>query len=186
MREPAHPPLPLVPRDGRNGGQAQQYARILSPDAVHALSSRGRHSVFTVLLRRCAAAAELAVGAGWHALLLSCVRSIAARGVMEVPFFHACMCLHRCAVHDSARARHCVDVLPSSEHCIGAAVPVLRHLVTYFVPHCTILKPLWFLWNIIFSIYYTRVQAQCDYSILGQPSFVLTLFFLKARNLIPH
>ena len=45
MNEPATPPLLLVPRDGGNGGQAQQYARILSPDAEHALSSRGHDSV---------------------------------------------------------------------------------------------------------------------------------------------
>jgi len=42
VREPANPPLLLVPRDGRTGGQAQLYARILSPEAEHALSSRGR------------------------------------------------------------------------------------------------------------------------------------------------
>jgi len=45
VREPANPPLLLVQRDGRNGGQAQQYARILPPDAEHALSSRGRDGV---------------------------------------------------------------------------------------------------------------------------------------------
>jgi len=45
VREPANPPLLLVLRDGRNGGQAQQYACIMSPDVEHALSSRSRHFV---------------------------------------------------------------------------------------------------------------------------------------------
>jgi len=93
-----------------------------------------------VLPRRCAEAVELAVGAEWHALLLSFAVSIATRGITEVHFFHVCTCLHRCAVHDSTRTRHYVDVLPSSKHCLGSAVPVLRHLVTYFVPHRTIFE----------------------------------------------
>jgi len=79
--------------------------------------------VSTVLPRQCAAAAELAVGAGWHALLLSRAGSIAARGVTEVPFFHACTCLHRCAVHDGARTRHCVDVLPAQSIAFALLSP---------------------------------------------------------------
>jgi len=38
-------PLCFCAEKGRNGGQAQQYARILSPDAEHALSLRGRGGV---------------------------------------------------------------------------------------------------------------------------------------------
>jgi len=32
-----------------------------------------------------------------------------------------------------------------------------------------IIEPIWFLWNIIFTSYYTRVRPQCDYTILGRP-----------------
>ena len=63
MREPPNSPLLLVLRDGRNGGQAQQYARILSPDAEHALSSRDRDGVDVAAATVCATV-ELAVGAG--------------------------------------------------------------------------------------------------------------------------
>ena len=45
--------------------------------------SRGTSGTRT---RGCAAATELAVGAGWHALLLSRAGSIAAHGVTEVPW----------------------------------------------------------------------------------------------------
>jgi len=31
-----------------------------------------------------------------------------------------------------------------------------------------IIEPIWFLWNVIFTFYYTRVRPQCDYSILGR------------------
>jgi len=31
-----------------------------------------------------------------------------------------------------------------------------------------IIEPILFLWNIIFTFYYTRVRPQCDYSILGR------------------
>ena len=31
-----------------------------------------------------------------------------------------------------------------------------------------IIEPMLFLWNIIFTFYYTRVRPQCDYSILGR------------------
>jgi len=67
VREPAIPPLFLVPKDGRNGGQAQQYARILCPDAQHALSSRGRDGVDGTAATVCGGG-----GAGsWHGMACS-------------------------------------------------------------------------------------------------------------------
>ena len=35
-------------------------------------------------------------------------------------------------------------------------------------PVILIIEPILFLWNIIFTFYYTRVRPQCDYSILGR------------------
>jgi len=41
-----------------------------------------------------------------------------------------------------------------------------------------IIEPIWFLWNIIFTFYYTRVRPHCDYSILGwMHSYFFTCVF---------
>ena len=36
------------------------------------------------------------------------------------------------------------------------------------MPVDLIIEPILFLWNIIFTLYYTRVRPQCDFSILGR------------------
>jgi len=36
-----------------------------------------------------------------------------------------------------------------------------------------IIEPILFLWNIIFTFYYTRVRPQCDYSILGRDALLM-------------
>ena len=47
-------------------------------------------------------------------------------------------------------------------------VAVLQYEGQNSVPQALMIEPIVFLWNIIFTFYYTRVQPPCDFSILGR------------------
>jgi len=45
-----------------------------------------------------------------------------------------------------------------------------------------LLNPICFLWNIIFTFYYTRVRPQCDYSILGRMRYWVICYICETRS----
>jgi len=73
-----------------------------------------------------------------------------------------------------------VKTLQASLNCHASFTCEWKYKSEYnIVPLVLIIEPILFLWNIIFTFYYTRVRPQCDFSNLGRSQLSRVLWQLR-------